>query len=112
MGRASEPRLLSAVLAAIAITFSASSLSSAPRRISHAADLPRLYFRGPENADDMATSAEAFAPLAAAVRAHIERVLRDYEIQDRTTLKNLHTTLAHLALLEGKDDEVLDEVKV
>ncbi len=112
MRRTPTPRLLSAALAALVLTLSPSSLSSAPRKITHAADLPRLQFRGPENADDLTASAEAFSPLAAAVRAHVEGVLRDYEIQDRTTLKNLHTTLAHLALLEGRDDEVLAEVKI
>jgi len=96
----------------LALTLTHASLSSAPRKIAHAAELPRLYFRGPENSDDLATSAEAFGPFAAAVRAHVEGILRDYEIQDRTTLKNLHTTLAHLALLEGNDDGALEQVTI
>jgi len=112
MVRASRLRLLSAALTILALTLSPSILSSSPKKITRAADLPRLYFRGPENSDDLATSAEAFSPLAAAVRAHVQGILRDYEIQDRTTLKNLHTTLAHLALLEGNDDEVLEHVEV
>ena len=84
--------------------------SAAPEKITRAADLPQLYFQGPWNPDDLAASAEAFAPLAAAVRAHVENALTHYDIQDRTTLKNLHTTLAHLDLLEGKDDGALEHV--
>jgi subtilisin family serine protease len=80
--------------------------------VSRAADVPPLNYRGPRNPDDLAASPEAFASLAAAVRAHVEAVLRDYDIQDRTTLKNLHTTLAHLDLLDGRDEEVLEHVSL
>ena len=113
MGIHRAPTLLAVTLTLVlpfVLSTPALPASSARTRITRAADLPRLYFRGPGNTDDLTASAEAFAPLAAAVRAHIEALLTDYEIQDRTTLKNLHTTLAHLSLLEGKDDEVLDHV--
>jgi len=108
-----KQRLLTAVL----ITFlAASALVAAPspaaakKQITRAAEVPQLYFRGPRDPDALAATPEAFAPLADAVRSHVEAVLRDYDIQDRTTLKNLHVTLAHLALLDGRDDEVLEHV--
>ena len=88
----------------------APSLAAAGGRITRAAEVPQLHFQGPWNPDDLAASPEAFAPLAAAVRAHVEKIRQDYDIEDKTTLKNLHTTLAHLDLLEGKDDGVLEHV--
>src|SRR6267378_310874 len=114
MARSSLSRLLWAalvILLALAPSPQTIASAAAKKRITRAADLPRLYFHGPANPDDLAASTEAFAPLAAAVRTHVEGVFRDYDIQDNTTLKNLHTTLAHLALLEGNNDEVLEHVK-
>ena len=84
--------------------------AAARTEITRAADVPELHFQGPWNPDDLAASPEAFAPLAAAVRAHVEGVLRDYDIEDRATLKKLHITLAHLDLLDGRDDGVLEHV--
>lgn len=104
-------RLLSAALITLlALTPSPQTIAAAKKKITRAAEVPRLFFRGPQNPDELTVSPEAFAPLAAAVRAHVEGVLRDYDIGDKTTLKNLHTTLAHLALLDGRDDDVLEHV--
>jgi len=105
------PRLLSATLMALlAFAPSPETVASAAskRKITQTAEVPRLYFQGPQNPDDLIASPEAFAPLAGAVQAHVEGVLRDYDIEDKTTLKNLHTTLAHLALLAGRDEDVLE----
>src|SRR5882672_7521651 len=82
------------------------------RVITRAADLPRLNFRGRKNADYLTVSPDDFAPLAAAVREHIEGIFRDYYIADWATLKDLHTILAHLDLLEGNDPGVLEHVSV
>jgi hypothetical protein len=114
MARSRTPRLLSGSLVALLALISALpgiASAAANKKIIRAAEVPPLYFRGPQNPDDLIASAEAFAPLVAAVRAHVEGVLRDYDIEDRTTLKNLHTTLAHLDLLDGRDDEVLEHVE-
>jgi subtilisin family serine protease len=116
----SEPRgapgtlglLSAALITLLALTPSQQTIASAAakEKITRAPDVPRLYFRGPQNPDDLVASPEAFAPLAAAVRAHVEGVLKDYDIEDKTTLKNLHTILAHLDLLDGRDDDVLEHV--
>jgi subtilisin family serine protease len=106
-----DQRLVSACLVTLlALAPSAKTIAAAEKKITRAAEVPQLYFQGPWNPDDLAASPEAFAPLAAAVRAHVEGVLRDYDIEDKTTLKNLHTTLAHLDLLDGRDDGVLEHV--
>lgn len=114
MGRPGTPRLLFAVLALLALPLSAQDLASAAEKktITRAADLPRLNFRGPKNADYLTASPEEFLPLAAAVRAHIDGILGDYYIADWATLKSLHTTLAHLDLLEGNDEGVLEHASV
>jgi len=104
-------RLLASALIFLALAPSPPTYAGTPRkRVNRAADVPPLNFRGPRNPDDLAASPGAFASLAAAVREHVDAVLRDYDIQDRTTLKNLHTTLAHLDLLDGRDEEVLEHV--
>jgi len=102
-----------ALIAMLAVSPRPATASDPPapkKKITRAADIPTFTFRGPHNPDALAASPEAFAPLAAAVRAHAEDVLARYEIEDRTTLKNLHATLANLALLDGKDDEALTHV--
>ncbi len=113
MVRLRARRLLSAIpltFLALALSPPATASGATREKITRAAEMPPFSFKGPQSPDDLMASPEAFAPLAAAVRAHVERILRDYDIQDETTLKNLHTTLAHLDLLDGRDDEVLEEV--
>src|SRR5690349_12465154 len=98
MANSRTRQLLAAALIVFAVSPGvATPQPAAKKKITRAAEVPQLYFRGPRNSDALAATPEAFAPLAAAVRAHVEAVLRDYDIQDKTTLKNLHTTLAHLA---------------
>lgn len=89
-----------------------SAFADGKKIITRAADLPRLNFRGPKNADYLTVSPDDFAPLAAAVRDHIEGIFRDDYIADWATLKDLHTILAHLDLLEGNDRAVLEHVSV
>ena len=104
-------RLAAVLLAILALALPPRATASTPaKRVTRAADLPPLYFRGPTDPEALVASPEAFAPLAAAVRAHAEGVLQAYDIRDRTTLKNLHTTLAHLDLLDGRDEDVLEHV--
>jgi hypothetical protein len=112
MANARTQRLLWAALITLlaASPLAIPSSATAKKRITRAAEVPSFTFRGPRNPDELLATPEAFAPLAAAVRAHAEGVLRDYDIQDKTTLKNLHVTLAHLALLDGRDDEALEHV--
>ncbi len=57
--------------------------------------------------DDLLTSDKAFAPFAAKVRGDLEGVLRDYDIQDKTTLQSIETTLMSLDFQEGKSDSAL-----
>lgn len=83
---------------------------STKKQITTAADLPDFTYSVPENAADLVTSDEAFAPFAAKVRADRESVLRDYDIQDKGTLKDIETTLLHLDLFEGKLDAAVERL--
>jgi len=95
-------------------TGTSSTLSTAPAtapapaakpKITKLDDLPVYTYPVQGSATDLVTSAPAFASFAAAVRANVEKDLSDYDIQDKTTLKRLKTTLLSLDLLEGKNDE-------
>jgi len=74
-------------------------------KITKLDDLPRHTYPVQGTVMDIVNSADKFAPLAAAVRADVEKDLNDYDIEDKTTLKNLKGTLLKLDLLEGKNDE-------
>ncbi|HEY0255812.1 MAG TPA: hypothetical protein VGC39_00100, partial [Candidatus Methylacidiphilales bacterium] len=80
---------------------------SAPAKpkIATLGDLPRHTYPVQGSVADLVTSADKFAPLAAQVRADVEKDLATYDIEDKTTLKSLKGTLLALDLLEGKNAE-------
>jgi len=90
--------------AAISLPIHAQSAPAKPK-ITKLDDLPRHTYPVQGSVVDIVTSADKFAPLAAQVRADVEKDLADYDIEDKTTLKNLKGTLLKLDLLEGKNDE-------
>jgi len=84
------------------------------RKITRAADVPVFQYSITGKVEDLVRSEDAFRPFAAKVRANVESVLRDYEIDDAATKRGLIGTLVALDLLEGHDDAVrrgLDEIK-
>jgi subtilisin family serine protease len=74
-------------------------------KITKLDDLPRYTYPVQGSAVDLVTSDAQFAPFAAQVRANLEKDLSDYDIEDKTTLKNLKGSLLTLDLVEGKNDE-------
>lgn len=77
------------------------------KKVASAADLPGFTYSVPENADELLTSDEAFATFAAKVRADLEGVLREYDIQDKAALQSIESTLLSLDFQEGKLDSAL-----
>jgi subtilisin family serine protease len=77
----------------------------------NAADLPRFSYDVPENLTDLLADDAAYKIFAAKVRADLEGVLRDYEIEDKTTLKEIQSTLAELDLQEGRLDSALERMR-
>ena len=72
-------------------------------KITKLDDLPRHTYPVQGSVADLVTSPDKFAPLAAQVRANVEKDLASYDIEDKTTLKSLKGTLLTLDLLEGKN---------
>jgi subtilisin family serine protease len=75
------------------------------QKITKLDDLPRHTYAVQGSVVDLVTNGDKFAPFAAQVRADINSDLATYDIEDKTTLKNLKGTLLALDLLEGKNDD-------
>lgn len=78
--------------------------------VNNAADLPRFSYDVPEKLTDFLTDEAAYKEFAAKVRADLEGVLRDYEIKDEATLKQIYRTLAYLDFQDGKLDSTLERI--
>lgn len=84
-----------------------------PKRVvNNAADLPRFSYDVPENLTDLLTDDAAYKTFAAKVRADLETVLHDYEIEDKTTLKEIQATLAGLDLQENRLDSAFERYRL
>jgi subtilisin family serine protease len=77
------------------------------KKVASAADLPRFSYEVPEKLTDLLMNDESYKLFAARVRTDLEGVLRDYEIEDKTTLKRIQTTLAELDFQENRLDSAL-----
>ena len=86
-------------------------VAQAPRKaIKSASDLPAFSYSITGSQDDVIRSDDAFRPLAEKLRRDVESLLRDYTIEDRTTLRGLHQTLLTLDLLENRTAEARKEI--
>lgn len=76
--------------------------ADAPKpKITSQDELPRHTYEVEASAAEILTDGESFASLAAAVRADVESLLEDYEIEDRATRESLEGTLLNLDMLAG-----------
>lgn len=82
------------------------------RSVTNAAELPRFVYDVPEKLTDLLNDDATYKTFTAKVRADLESVLRDYEIKDEVTLKQLYKTLAHLDLQDGNLDSVLKQISL
>ena len=84
------------------------------KKITRAADVPQFQYTISGKVEDLVRSEQAFHLFAAQVRTNVESVLRDYDIDDAATKRELLSTLVALDVLEGQDDAArrrLDEIK-
>ncbi|HEV2880388.1 MAG TPA: S8 family serine peptidase [Pyrinomonadaceae bacterium] len=88
------------------------SAQTPKRSVTSAAELPRFVYDVPEKLIDLLNDEAAYKTFAVKVRADLEGVLRDYEIKDETTLKQIYKTLAYLDMQEGKLDSVLERIRL
>jgi subtilisin family serine protease len=97
------------VAAFIALAFA----QDTPRRLVRTAgDLPALSYQSAAAPADLIRSQEIFSQLGRKLREDIEVLLRDYTIEDRTTLRGLHSTLLELDMMENRADDARKEIAV
>lgn len=102
-----KSRLLFALVAACVAAVSA--LADKPR-ITSQDQLPRYNYPFTGKVTDVVTSEEAYAKLAAAVRADLEKLLADYDIADRATLQGVLGVLLSMDVHEGRYDAALQKI--
>ncbi|HEY3988482.1 MAG TPA: S8 family serine peptidase [Acidobacteriaceae bacterium] len=74
-------------------------------------DLPRFNYAISGTATELVTSDDAtFNVFAGKVRADVDSVLNDYDIQDRATLRDLLGVRLQLQLLAGDDKDALETI--
>jgi subtilisin family serine protease len=83
------------------------AFAQAKKKVAKADDLPRLTYKLEGTATDLITDAAKFEPFAQKVRGDIEKILAEYDITDKTTLKDFKGTLLSLEMLAGHDDAAL-----
>ncbi len=95
-------------------TFPVLLLGQPKQKITRAADLPVFTYKIDGTVEDVLQSDAKFNALAAEIRKNVESTLAKYDIEDKGTLRGLHTTLATLDVLDGRNAEalkLLDQVK-
>jgi len=96
------------VISLLAILVAApAALVDAKTKIENLDDLPRYSYPVEGSVVGIITSDEAFNEFAAKVRADIESVLAEYEIDDAATLQGYHSVLARLDLMSGDYEAAL-----
>lgn len=76
---------------------------AAKKQIKSVADLPVFRYQISGKVEDLIQSEAAFRVLGDQIRANVESVLRDYDVQDAATRRSLLGTLAALDILAGND---------
>jgi subtilisin family serine protease len=94
-----------------ALCVAALSLFAADKpRITSQDQLPRFSYPFTGKVTDVVTAEETYAKLAAAVRADLEKLLRDYDIADRATLQGILGVLMSMDVHEGRHDDALTKI--
>lgn len=79
-------------------------------RITSQDQLPRFSYDFRGRAADVVTSDQVFDTLAPHARANLEKLLADYEIADRSTLKDILLTLVALDVHADRLDQALQRI--
>ena len=106
-------RLVVFVLCTMALVRLSFSQQGAPaeKRITGIDDLPRRSYEVTGSVSELMNDDMAFKAFAAKVRADIESDLEGYDIEDQTTLRNFHSVLMRLDVLEGKYENALETIE-
>lgn len=97
------------ILAACAAALACTGFAGKPK-ITSQDELPRFTYEFKGDITAVLTSDAEYARLAPRVRADLERLLSDYDIQDRTTVQGIHGSLLSLDLNDGNFDAALQHI--
>ena len=108
--RGARPQQIVPVFATALLAFAAvagAQETGAKKVVRSQDDMPRYTYEIDVIPSEMFTSRELLLPFAERVGADVEEVLATYEIEDKTTLRDLYNTLENLALLRGSYDQAV-----
>lgn len=88
------------------------AIGSTTIKVESEEDLPRFTYTVEGQLADLVLSDAEFAAFAAQIRSDIESVLEEYEIEDATTLKDYHSTLLALQMLNDEHDAALETISI
>jgi subtilisin family serine protease len=94
----------------LAFLFAGGVAAQGKTHIDKAADLPRFSYKLNSKIEDMVRDDAKFKPFAMEVRRDLEGVLARYEIEDKSTLRQILSELAQLDMLDGHYDAALARV--
>jgi subtilisin family serine protease len=92
------------------VALTAIAIAADKPKITSQDQLPRFSYPLKGKVTEIVTNDAAYAPLAAAVRADLEKLLATYDIADRTTLQEILNTLMLLDVHAGKFDSALERL--
>ena len=95
------------LLALLATGSLSSALAIDKKRVEKAADLPRFSYKLDSKLEDTVRDDAKFAAFAREYRGNVESVLAQYDIADKSTLRNMLGSLLQLDYLEGKFDAAI-----
>jgi len=99
--------LFAAVAAALAL---ASGMAAEKPKITSQDQLPRFSYEFKGKVTDVATQEAVYQQLAPKVRADLEKLLAEYDIQDRATRQDVLGVLLTMDVHEGRYDAALERV--
>jgi len=102
-------RIPTSVVASVVFCCACFSLSGqqSKQKIESSEQLPVHSYRVPGKASTLVTDDAAFKAFSYLLKNDLENDLRDYDIEDKTTLSHCYSSLMQIAVLDGRYDEAL-----
>ena len=101
-----------ALLAAFAAAIGLAPVRAAEKpKITSQDQLPRFSYEFKGKVTDVVTQEDAYQQLAPKVRADLEKLLADYDIEDRATRQDVLGVLLSMDLNEGRFDDALQRIE-
>ncbi|GAB5559389.1 MAG: hypothetical protein SynsKO_10360 [Synoicihabitans sp.] len=99
-----------AVVAACFAGLSATVVSAQKKKITSQDDIPRFEYKLDVKATEILTNAEAYQDLAQRVATDLENLIEENDIEDRTTLQGILSTLMLIDLQNGDHAAALERL--